>query len=101
MLEIPVRNDLPAYEFTILIENRVYAFSFRYNFRMKRWIMDIKTSDGEPLVMGILILVEQSLLGRFKNEELPEGMLIALNLGREHVNPEREDFGENVKLLYQ
>lgn len=101
ILQIPVRNDLPAYEFRISLDGSVYIMSFRYNNRMDRWIMDLMTGEGEPIMMGIVILVNTSLLGKSRAEGLPPSLLFAINLVNENENPSRKDLGENVLLLYQ
>ena len=101
ILQIPVRNDLPAYTFRIDLEASTYTFGFRYNTRMSRWIWDVMDANGNPLVMGIPLLSGLDLLSRFKVEGLPPGRFALLDEQGETYTPERYDLGERVVMLYE
>lgn len=98
---IPVRNDLYAYTMRITLEKNIYMLSFRYNARMGRWVMDILTANEDPLVMGVVILVNQDLLGRFKEERLPNGTFFAININEKKNENNVDAFGNNLVLLYE
>lgn len=100
-LEIPVRSDIPSYEFKTDLENVLYNFSIRWNERMATWIMDIGDEQGVIIVGGIPLLTGINILGPYKNELLPPGLFVVYDETGENRNPTRENFGVDIKLLYQ
>jgi hypothetical protein len=99
--EIAVVSSIPNYEFKTDLDGVTYTLAFRYNSRMDRWIMDIKTEDDDPIIMGIPILLGVSLVKRFADSRLPAGDIFAISTGTTTSEAGKEDLGENVLLLYQ
>jgi hypothetical protein len=101
ILEIPVRDDLPSYNFQITLEGIVFTLHFRFNVRDDRWYMDVNDVDDEPIVTGVKLLYGLPLLDRYKNERLPLGRFIILDETGEERNPTRDGLGVDFKLLYR
>jgi len=101
LLEIPVIKSEDAYEFSLSIESVLYFFSFNYNLRRKRWLMDISNADKEPILYGVSMLTDVDIMNRFKSEDLPPGIFLVFDLSGISKNPEELDFGESVILLYE
>lgn len=101
ILEIPVRADIPAYQFQITLDGTVYTLKFRFNVRMDRWIMDIADTDEEAILSGIPMLYGLPLVQRFELEELPPGKFVVVDETGEERNPTRTGFGDDFKLLYE
>lgn len=101
ILKIPIRNDLPAYIEQVDLEGRLYFFTFRFNARMDRWIWDIADADQNPIIVGIPVLINQDLLGRFVSNDLPPGKFAAINLSTTQVQPNRTLFSTDVELHYE
>ena len=40
VIELPVRNDLPNYEFKSELDGVVYTLRFRFNERLNDWVFD-------------------------------------------------------------
>ncbi len=99
-LVMPVRADLPAYTFQIDLESKLFTFTFRYNERMDRWIMDIADENENELLLGTPILTQTNLIERFKDDNLPPGEFFAIDESGEDKQPGREDLGNDVKLFY-
>lgn len=100
LIKLPLRSDIPKSEFRVDLDGVTYTFAFRFNFRMERWIMDLKTENNVPLIMGIPVLIGTDFLERFQSADLPPGNLFAVNLEDEFVDADREDLGNNVIILY-
>lgn len=49
---LPLFSD-PDYKYSFTLERISYRFRFYYNERMETWIMEIRLSDGTPVVMGV------------------------------------------------
>lgn len=99
-LILPVRNDIAAYIFQVELDGSLYFFDFRYNTRMERWICDILDSEQSPLLSGIVMLTNFSLLAGFNDPDLPPGDLYCIDQSEKNRNPDRQSFGEDVKLVY-
>jgi hypothetical protein len=98
--KLPLRSDIPKYEFRIDLDLTTYTLAFRFNRRQGRWIMDVKTETDTPLVMGIPVLIGVDLLARFVIDGLPEGNLFAANIENDFVDAGRDDLGNNVVIFY-
>ena len=101
LVGVPLRKDVPSYQFRTELDSITYTLSIRYNSRMDRWIMDFNTENNSPLVTGIPLLLGTSLLTRFQIQGLPEGDLFLINIENENVEGNRDNFSENVQLFYQ
>lgn len=97
---LPTRSDLPAYEFTIELEQRVYLFEFNWNDRMGRWLMYISKEDRTRLLDAIPVVINWPLNYRYVNPELPPGTLFAFDPTGSLVEPGRDDLGERVQIAY-
>jgi len=97
---IPVRYDLDFYEMTVALGEVDFRLTFAYNTRGVRWHMDIAQADGTALLDGIPIVVDTPLLLRFTNVNLPAGYLIATDTTGEGIEPEKDDFGDRVQLVF-
>lgn len=100
ILEIP---KLPSsnYEFRIDLEGSTYNLSLKYNKRENRWYLNIKDEQDNPIVMGIKMVLNTSLVERFQDDRLPPGTLFLLNQTDINVDPGLEDFGTEIILLYE
>ncbi len=101
LLQIPVNSDSGNYEFKTTLEGIKYIFAFRYNTRMGRWIMNIKSSADISLVAGIPLLLGVDYLSTFQDSRLPPGQLFLINLEDENVECGRNDLGVNALLMYE
>ncbi len=99
-LELPVRSDLPAFTFRQELEGSVYTLGFRFNERIAQWIMDILSEQEVPIVMGIPVLTEVEMTERFKYLSIPQGYFVCIDETGKQRNPDRDTFGDEVKLLY-
>lgn len=101
ILEIPVRNDLAAYEFRIVLESVTYFLRFSYNSRRSRWLMDIQNQDKEDVLVGIALLTDVDIRGLYKQEAIPPGLFLVFDTEGLQYNPEQFDLGNRVSLLYE
>lgn len=97
---IPARNDFPAYEFKIDLDGVVYTLFFRYNTRMTRWLLDIMDASGNPILMGLPLLITVDTTGRFVNEGVPAGFIDVSDDSNQGTQPTRDSFGTDHSLLY-
>jgi hypothetical protein len=100
LIELPLRNDVPAFTFQTDLDGTTYTFKFRYNSRMDRWAFDILTANEAPIVSGVLVVTGTLLLERFSDPRLPQGDMFVLNKADENASPGRDDLQKNVFILY-
>lgn len=97
---IPIRNDIPAYTEQLDLEGTRYFMRFKFNSRVDRWFMDLLDENQSEILNGIKIIVDFDLLGRFKDERLPPGLLYAVDESGNENQPDRLNFSNDVTLLY-
>lgn len=97
---MPMRNDFPSYTFKSDLTDVIYTINVRFNTRMQRWIIDVLDASGNPIVVGLPVLLEVDLYGRFVRETLPAGKLIPIADTLDQPQPTRNSFGNTHSLLY-
>ena len=100
LLKLPLRHDVYHYSYSIELDSILYNLEFRYNTHAAKWIMDISTNLFEPIITGIPLLLGVNLFGRYVNANLPPGILFLVNMGISNEDGDRDDFGDNVILMY-
>lgn len=99
---MPLGNDVPWYDFTIGLSGVQYQLTIRFNSRMERWLMDIASAGGTPLLSSVPLLIGRNLIGRFAaNAALPVGMFFVLDNTNSGAEPTRNSFGTTHTLWYQ
>lgn len=101
ILNIPVRNDLPAYEFRIILEGSSFYFRFKFNRRRDRWLLDFLDEDKGQVLLGIAMLTDVNIVGRFLHLDIPPGLFLVFDSEGKQLNPGQFDMGDRVKLLYE
>jgi hypothetical protein len=97
---IPIDARSSAQEFEAVLAGNVYRFGFRWNWREGFWHMDIATRNRVPLLAGIKIVLNYELIGRFTDERLPPGFMVALDTTRRLERIGRFQLGSEVPLVF-
>ena len=100
-VQMPVRNDQPAYGFQIELEGGIYFLDFRFNTRQNRWLMDILSQTQEPILMGLPVLTGIPISAGYTDDQKPPGYFLAVDQTGQERNADRETFGVDVLLLYE
>jgi hypothetical protein len=101
MIQIPLRSDLDNYEFSVDIDSITYLFEIQWNTRNEQWCLIVKNEAGDVLVGSVPLLVNYSLLGRFKLNTLPQGVLFLFDTSGRYADPAKADLGNRCILLYE
>lgn len=100
-IEIPVATDTPLYTERVTLDGVEYLFKFDWNDRENRWYLSLFAVDETPLAAGIKVVANWPLLRRFTGENMPPGVLVAVDLSAERgESPTYTELGIRVKLLY-
>lgn len=100
IFRIPLRNDLPSYEFKVAMDGATFTMAIRFNTRHGVWVMDLKTEQNEDIVLGIPLVIGTILTARFADNRLPQGDLFMLNIENESTEATRDSLSENALLMY-
>lgn len=100
IIRIPVNPDQTYFEFRTTIEEVDFVFSFRWNNRMLRWIMDIKDSEETALLLGQPLNVNVDYLARFKVDGLPSNQILFVDATGNEEEAGVDDLGDSHFLGY-
>lgn len=100
IIRIPVDPNQTHFEFRTTLEEVDFVFSFRWNNRMSRWIMDIKDAEESPLILGQPLNVNVDYLARFKVDGLPDGQILFVDATGSEGEAGVEDLGDSHFLGY-
>ena len=100
-LNIPLSSEFPSFDFNIDLDEVNYTLDFTFNQRANKWMLSIWDSDRDNLILGqIPCLVNTPLLYNFASSDLPPGSLIFIDETGKNKDPERDNLGTDLKLLY-
>lgn len=98
---IPVGNSLPWYKFKITLSGVIFTLSFRYNTRSSRWVMDIQDPSGNPILCGLVCLIERNMDGQYTTFAIPAGIFFATDDTGQGTQPTLYSFGTDHTLWYE
>ena len=97
--ELPIDNTADQ-SFTVTLDGAVYRIHLRYNSRARFWAMDILDAADTQLVMGLAVRLGIDLLAQYA-DRFPPGRMFAINYADPYVEPNRDNMGSDVRLVYQ
>lgn len=98
---IPVRSDIPCYDYQINLEGSVYTLSFCYNDRNGFWYMDIADQNGTLILSGIKLVGGVLLNSQYPNISLPPGDFFIYDSTSKNTDPSKYTLGKVHKLFYR
>jgi hypothetical protein len=102
VVEVPVFPDRGAFTQRVVLDDRPYTLTGRYNTRMGLWVMDAQDEAGNDLVNGMPLVADWSLSDAFKGRiaGLWLGELFTLDVTGRRRPAGLENLGTEVKLYY-
>ncbi|BBO74394.1 hypothetical protein DSCW_18110 [Desulfosarcina widdelii] len=100
LVALPVAADTPYQSFNIELDGTVYGFRLRYNTRADAWFLDLLAADETVLLAGRAVRLGVDLLAHYSDAAFPPGRLFVVNFVDTYGEPDRENFGQDVKLIY-
>lgn len=98
---IPVRSDIPCYDYEIQLEQVIYTLSICYNDRTGFWYMDIADQNGLNLLTGIKLVHGILLTNQYPSTSLPPGQFFIFDTTDQNSDPGRDTLGKIHKLFYR
>ena len=83
---IPLPTGLPSFEFSVVLDDRLWYFSFTYNFYIESFTFSVADSGQNPVVGGIPLQENIPLLSQYQNSsyDLPAGHMIYISETTKH-----------------
>ena len=99
-LILPAFQNIPAFSYQINLDGTNYTLRYTFNTRMDKWIFDIRTEFGDPIITGVPIISDHPIIERFRDDRLPPGGFFAFDTSGQSVDPGRFDLGNRVQIIY-
>jgi hypothetical protein len=100
VVTIPLRNDLTSFDFVVELDGVSYTLDCKWNYRAEAWFLSLYDADGQPISVGIRLVVGFPLGKRCKSSRMPPGVLQAQDTSGAKRDPGLEDLGSRVQLYY-
>lgn len=100
-LTMPVRTDLPCYQFQVALETVIYTLDFEWNERGQFWTMHISDENEVPMFQGIRLITGVPFLDKYYNTLRPPGDFYCFDTSGSGVDPGISDLGTRVLLIYR
>jgi hypothetical protein len=93
--------DSSNFQQRLNIGGSVYIFNFVYNTRGKVWTMNISDDNTNPLVSGVVLVLEHELISRFKYTGIMGGQMYVIDTTGGKNSILKDDFKNGIlKLVY-
>jgi hypothetical protein len=99
LIELPLRNDIDAFDYRIDLDGSTYSLSFAWNTRDERWFIYLRTGAREDIAFSPLLL-NADLWTRFRLDLAPPGIMFLIDPAGGTAECGRFDLGQRCKLLY-
>lgn len=97
---LPLRTDAPRYALRVDLDAQRYSFEFEWNDRAGAWFFNLLDASEDPILQGVRVVVNSSLLELFRDPRLPPGVLFAADSTGLDLDPGLTDLGDRVQLVY-
>lgn len=99
-LEVPTRNNLPAYSYTITLDGTLYTLRFTFNSRMAKWFVDLSDPLENLIVSQVPVVSTWFMFDRFIAQAIPPGTLTPFDSSGQNLDAGRFDLGDRVRMIY-
>ncbi len=104
MIIVPTRPKpdevIPDFFERVVLDGVEWLFRFQWNGRDGHWYMSIRTSNGDPVLLGHRLVMGAEFLRRRVAEPRPAGWLFLISPDGSSEDPGYEDLGTRVSLVY-
>ena len=100
IIEIPLNADNTWFTQRLILDDNEYLMEFTWNTRGEKWIVSLYNAIGISIITGIPLNVSVDLFNKFKDSELPDGMIFLYDNEGAFDECTREGLGDRWKLYY-
>ena len=95
--QIPIRAEVSAQTFDIVLDDVSYSMSAKWNSRSEYWTLDISDVDGNVIIIGLCLKLGAGLLSPF-NFDI--GELIMIDDTSTGLEASLDNIGITSRLVY-
>jgi len=96
---VPTGSEQADFEQDVDLGGTVYRLRVYYNGRDDSWYLSLSDVDGNPLVMGVRLTLDTSILGAHVLEALPAGALAMIDPENTREDPSRRSLDDDAMAL--
>ena len=102
IVQLPINGEKsPFFSFSTELDGVSYGFEFRWNTRAEQWLMSLFDGAGQPVAIGLRVVVNIPLLFRYRAlAGTPNGELVAIDTSGKNKDPSFGDFGISIVVRY-
>lgn len=100
IVEIPVRSDLGPHEFTIVLDNETFNFSFYYNDSAQRWNMTISDNNNQVIARNIRLYTDTDITYQLRHLNIPKGLFLIVDGLNQQLNPTQDAWNDTHFFMY-
>jgi len=100
-LLIPLTSEEASYDQTVQLEGVNYVLRLNWNSTYSYWAMSIYNEQGEPLLLGVRLIIGVELLVRYRLSNLPPGSLLVVDFTDNLLRLGRETLDGDARLMYR
>ncbi len=101
ILIIPTDSENSSFKMRTELEDKEFVLRFDWNGRLERWFISLMDGSENPLVMGMNLVTNWNLFGRFKGAAFPAGRMMLHDATGKGDECGRNGLGSTHFLLYQ
>lgn len=105
LLTAPIRTDRPELTFRVRLDGVIYSMRLAYMRRhvqtVGTWVLDIRDSVGNPVVLGIRVVEGIDLLAPYRARDVPPGILRCVDTTGADTDPTRTGLLGAQRLVYR
>ncbi len=93
-------QDRGAFYFTVALDGQLFRLDLLFNSREGFWYMDISDQNGDPVRMGVKLVVNWPLIGPRVGTNRPLGELMVIDTRGDIEDPTWDSLGHDHQLVY-
>lgn len=97
---LDVDSAEPFYDLIATLSGVEYRFELQWNVNNEYWGISLYTSDNTPIFQGRKITTNSNVFAYCSSPLLPPGKLYAVDTSESTAEPEYEDLGVRILLIY-
>jgi hypothetical protein len=101
LLQIPFDRTRGNQLTRVELEGVLYGLKFLWNSRLNSWTLEVQSADGTPIVSGVHVVADYSLLSHYTSQNLFSGRLFCLDMDNSQGTPNADTLGVNYQFFYQ
>ncbi len=97
---LPITPSVPDQQFTTTLAGVVYQIRAKWNTRDESWYMDLRTPSGDPIRLGLRLVLGAKIGRQCADPRMPAGTFVLIDTSKEDREATLDDMGTRVVLQF-